>query len=128
MLEEIALSISTFVFLLCTLFVNSMMPAGTSAPANPERALSEPAAAVMAEDADTFVLAGEWNSGGRIFELTESGKLIYNGQVMHYTVEGSTMTIRAEINGSERIYTAAIEPLGVRVMKLNGVTMYKISG
>ena len=132
MLEDIALSISTLVVLLCNLVVNSMAPA---AQASPMEALPQETAAVEAEAAaiaplfeeEPFDLVGEWNSGGRIFEFTASGKLLYNDQVMTYEQSGGTITVTAIVDGSERVYTLAHEPVSARVMKLNGVTMYKTS-
>ena len=100
MLEEIALSISTLVFLLCNLVVNSIAPAAPALPMEPIPA--ETAADISVEafvTSEVFELTGVWNSGGRVFEFTRSGKLLYNGQVMPFELDGSTMLVTAMIDG-----------------------------
>ena len=127
MLEEIALSISTLVFLLCNLVVNSIAPAAPALPMEPITA--ETAADVSVEaivTSEVFELTGVWNSGGRVFEFTRSGKLLYNGQVMPFELDGSTMLVTAMIDGTERRYRLSFEPVSARVLKLNGVAMYKV--
>ena len=127
MLEEIALSISTLVFLLCNLVVNSIAPA---APALPMETIPVETAADISVEAivtsEVFELTGVWNSGGRVFEFTRSGKLLYNGQVMPFELDGSTMLVTAMIDGAERRYRLSFEPVSARVLKLNGVAMYKV--
>ena len=127
MLEEIALSISTLVFLLCNLVVNSIAPAAPALPMEPIPA--ETAADISVEaivTSEVFELTGVWNSGGRVFEFTRSGKLLYNGQVMPFELDGSTMLVTAMIDGTERRYRLSFEPVSARVLKLNGVAMYKV--
>lgn len=125
MLENLALSISTALFFLCNLFVYSLipsLPSDTDAPAAP---LGEADIAVMTQ-ADAFELVGEWNSGGRILEFTRSGKLIVDGTVMPYEVNGDSITVISEVGGDERIYTLSLEVQSERVMRLNGVAMYRV--
>ena len=127
MLEEIALSISTLVFLLCNLVVNSIAPATPALPMEPIPA--ETAADISVEavvTSEVFELTGVWNSGGRVFEFTRSGKLLYNGQVMPFELDGNTMLVTAMIDGTERRYRLSFEPVSARVLKLNGVAMYKV--
>ena len=135
MLEEIALSISTLVFLLCNLVVNSIAPAAPALPMEPipvETAAdvsTDTAADVSVEaivTSEVFELTGVWNSGGRVFEFTRSGKLLYNGKVMLFELDGSTMLVTAMIDGTERRYRLSFEPVSARVLKLNGVAMYKV--
>ena len=135
MLEEIALSISTLVFLLCNLVVNSIAPAAPALPMEPipvETAAdvsTDTAADVSVEaivTSEVFELTGVWNSGGRVFEFTRSGKLLYNGQVMPFELDGSTMLVTAMKDGTERRYRLSFEPVSARVLKLNGVAMYKV--
>ena len=135
MLEEIALSISTLVFLLCNLVVNSIAPAAPALPMEPipvETAAdvsTDTAADVSVEaivTSEVFELTGVWNSGGRVFEFTRSGKLLYNGQVMPFELDGSTMLVTTMIDGAERRYRLSFEPVSARVLKLNGVAMYKV--
>lgn len=131
MLEEIALSISTLVFLLCNLVVNSIAPA---APALPMEPIPVETAADVSTDisveaivtSEMFELTGVWNSGGRVFEFTRSGKLLYNGQAMPFELVGSTMLVTAKVDGAERRYRLSFEPVSARVLKLNGVAMYKV--
>ena len=131
MLEEIALSISTLVFLLCNLVVNSIAPA---APALPMEPIPVETAADVSTDisveaivtSEVFELTGVWNSGGRVFEFTRSGKLLYNGQAMPFELVGSTMLVTAKVDGAERQYRLSFEPVNARVLKLNGVSMYKV--
>ena len=131
MLEEIALSISTLVFLLCNLVVNSIAPA---APALPMEPIPVETAADVSTDisveaivtSEVFELTGVWNSGGRVFEFTRSGKLLYNGQTMPFELVGSTMLVTAKVDGAERRYRLSFEPVNARVLKLNGVSMYKV--
>jgi len=127
MLEEIALSISTLVFLLCNLVVNSIAPAAPALPMEPIPV--ETAAEVSVEaivTSEVFELTGVWNSGGRVFEFTRSGKLLYNGRAMPFELDGSTMLVTATIDGTERRYRLSFEPVSARVLKLNGVAMYKV--
>ena len=135
MLEEIALSISTLVFLLCNLVVNSIAPAAPALPMEPipvETAAdvsTDTAADVSVEaivTSEVFELTGVWNSGGRVFEFTRSGKLLYNGQTMLYELDGSSLIVTAEVGGTERRYRLAFEPVSPRVLRLNGVAMYKV--
>ena len=139
MLEEIALSISTLVFLLCNLVVNSIAPAAPALPMEPITAetaadvstdISTDTSAEVAVEAivtsEVFELTGVWNSGGRVFEFTRSGKLLYNGQVMPFELDGSTMLVTTMIDGAERRYRLSFEPVSARVLKLNGVAMYKV--
>ena len=131
MLEEIALSISTLVFLLCNLVVNSIAPA---APALPMEPIPVETAADVSTDisveaivtSEVFELTGVWNSGGRVFEFTRTGKLLYNGQTMLYELDGSSLIVTAEVGGTERRYRLAFEPVSPRVLRLNGVAMYKV--
>lgn len=127
MLEEIALSISTLVFLLCNLVVNSIAPAAPALPMEPIPAVTAADISVAAiVTSEVFELTGVWNSGGRVFEFTRSGKLLYNGQVMPFELDGSTMLVTAMIDGAERRYRLSFEPVSARVLKLNGVAMYKV--
>ena len=131
MLEEIALSISTLVFLLCNLVVNSIAPA---TPALPMEPIPVETAADVSTDisveaivtSEVFEPTGVWNSGGRVFEFTRSGKLLYNGQAMPFELVGSTMLVTAKVDGAERRYRLSFEPVNARVLKLNGVSMYKV--
>lgn len=128
MLEEIALSISTALFFLCAFVVNGVLPQ--------ERAETAVPCEVVEYESieDNFSLVGTWNSGGREFKFTKSGQLIYNGQTMSYTKDGDAVNVSAAIDGitkndtprgTKRNYSLKLEVLSERVMKLNGVTLYR---
>ena len=127
MLEEIALSISTALFFVCAFFVNGLVP---QTPA--EQAI--PCEIVESETFAEASLVGRWNSGGKIFEFTKSGKLIFEENLLTYKIDGNTITVNAQISGftersrkgGKRIYTMKYELLSDRVIKLNGVTMYRV--
>lgn len=127
MLENLALSISTALFFLCNLFVYSLIPSLPSDTDVPEMPIFERELPVMAEisGTDGFTLVGEWNSGGRILEFTRSGKLIFDGQAMPYEQNGNMITVQAKVGGKERVYTLSLEVQSERVMRLNGVPMYR---
>ena len=127
MLENLALSISTALFFLCNLFVYSLIPSLPSDTDTPDTPIFEADLPVMSELSgdDTFELVGEWNSGGRILEFTRSGKLIFNGQAMPYEVNENAITVRAKVGGEERVYTLSLEVQNERVMRLNGIAMYR---
>ncbi len=122
MLEEIALSISTAIFFMCAFLVNGIVP---QTPAE----TAVPCETVVATD--EFSLVGTWNSDGRVFEFKDNGRLIYNGQIMNYSHDGDTVTVNARIgkpsekNGAKRTYNMKLELLGDRIIKLNGVTLYR---
>ena len=122
MIQEIALSISTAIFFMCAFLVNGIVPQTPSEPA----VSCETVAA-----ADTFTIVGTWNSDGRVFEFKDNGRLIYNGQIMNYSLDGDTVTVNAKIgtptekNSAKRTYNMKLERLGERVIKLNGVTLYR---
>lgn len=119
MLEEISRAISTALFFLCTAIVGGLEP-------SPPSPADIPVAAVAETDTnEVFSIVGKWNSGGRVFDFTESGKLLYGERVFEYTQNGDTVTVLANVNGKRREYTVSLNVLGERVVKLNGVTLYK---
>ena len=123
MLEEIALSISTAIFFMCAAIVNGI------APQTPAEAAA--GSEIIAADED-FSLIGKWNSNGQIFEFTDNGRLIYNGQIMTYSFDGDTVTVNTRIgsptekNGVKRTYNMQFEEINDRVIRVNGVTLYRI--
>ena len=122
MIEEIALSISTAIFFMCAFLVNGIVP---QTPAE----TAVPCETIVA--ADEFSLVGTWNSDGRVFEFKNNGRLIYNGQIMTYSLDGDTVTVNTRIgkptekSGAKRTYNMKLELLGDRIIKLNGVTLYR---
>ena len=129
MIEEIALSISTVLFFLCTLVVSSVIPEVPVNSDEPNAYVSEignEATPTMASHADTFTLEGEWNNGGRSFIFTNDGKVMFDSHKATYVIDGNTVRINTEIGGSQRTFSLLLEVLEPRVMRLNGVTFYKI--
>jgi hypothetical protein len=45
---------------------------------------------------------------------------------MPFELVGSTMLVTAKVDGAERRYRLFFEPVNARVLKLNGVSMYKV--
>ena len=116
MLETISRAISTALFFLCTAIVTGLSPATPAATVPP----SEP---VVYEE---FSIVGTWDSGGKTLEFSPSGKLTCDGVKLHYSVNGSTVNVNGTVNGEKREYSLKIEPVSERVVKLGGVTMYRI--
>jgi len=123
MLEQIALSISTALFFLCSLIVSSILP---TQPNNDIGA--EPAVGVSASvnEEVRFSLIGKWNGNGHIFEFTTDGKLIYNGNTANYRFDGEKLTVTANINGVSREYTAGVEVIDGRNIMLSEIALHKV--
>ena len=125
MLEEIVLSISTAIFFLCTAVVGSVVPAEA-----PHVAVS---ASVQAEEASidtdkapkTFDLIGTWKSGGHTLVFKPSGRLIFDGRSMSYSLDGNIITVTSEVGGEMRTRELAFVPLSDKLMKINGINAYK---
>ncbi len=129
MLEEIALSISTALFFLCTAVVGSVLPEDTACMSVPVSV----SASVDSETADTtavtpqkFDIVGTWKSGGHTLEFKPSGRLIFDGRSMSYSIDGSVITVTTEIGGIVRTRELAFVPLSENLMKINGIAAYKI--
>ncbi len=129
MLEEIALSISTAIFFLCTAVVGSCLPAEAqqcSAPVSVNEAVeTENAVSEDTSEPFEFDIIGTWKSGGHTFEFKPSGRLIFDGRDMAYSLDGNVITITSEAGGGVRTTELAFVPLSERVMKINGITAYK---
>lgn len=122
MLENISRAITTALFFLCTAIVGGIEPAESAPTAETCQPIS---AETSIDKYSDFSLSGSWNSGGRVFEFTKTGKLLFGDTVMKYTVDGNFINISADVNGQRREYTAPFEILGDRLMKIGGVTFYK---
>ncbi len=130
MFEEIALSISTALFFLCTLVVSAVLPTPPSDTEIPHENVSytdedENASAVSVSSAP-FDITGEWNCQGKNVSFTRDGRMIVGEQTLHYGLSGDTVTVKANVNGEERVYSMKLEVTDSRTMKLNGVTFYRI--
>lgn len=135
MLEDIALSISTLLFLMCSLFLNSVspsVPADTNAPTEtaeqevvcfagePDETDSE---IPMIADLSSASIVGKWECLGSRYEFTDSGKLIFNGEVLRYSLESGAVVV----NTGERVYALPLERINARSIKLGGVTFYRVN-
>ncbi len=167
MLENIAVSVSTVIFLLCSFIISSVLPdkgdAG-SPPSEPLRGesvsmtesagISESAriidsvsmtdsagitdSAGMTDSANTntadalpvasltdeFSIEGVWECFGHRYEFRQDGRLIAEGETLRWQLSNGEMVINYD--GKPHIVT--FEPLGERVMRLDGKTFYRISG
>ena len=167
MLENIAVSVSTVIFLLCSFIISSVLPdkgdAG-SPPSEPLRgesvSMTESAgisdsariidsvsmtdsvsiadSAGMTDSANTntadalpvasltdeFSIEGVWECFGHRYEFRQDGRLIAEGETLRWQLSNGEMVINYD--GKPHIVT--FEPLGERVMRLDGKTYYRISG
>lgn len=130
MFEELALSLSTAIFFICTLMVSEVIPSSQSETSAACENVSESpdntvAVASVVPD-DNFTLSGVWNNSGRSFEFTNQGKLLFDSNSADYSYDGENITVTALIDGNERSYTFKLEILSPRVMKIGNVIFYKI--
>ena len=173
MLENIAVSVSTVIFLLCSFIISSVLPdkgdAG-SPPSEPLRgeSVSMTESAGIADSAriidsvsitdsvsmtdsvsitdsagmtdsvntntadalpvasltDEFSIEGVWECFGHRYEFRQDGRLIAEGETLRWQLSNGEMVINYD--GKPHIVT--FEPLGERVMRLDGKTFYRISG
>lgn len=132
MLEEIALSISTAIFFLCTALVGSVLPSDTPTADSTPAVMCSIDTVEAAPDADTathtveFDLIGEWKSAGHTLIFKSPDRLILDGRSMSFSLDGNVITVTSEIGGTVRVYELAFVPMSDRVMKLNGINAYKI--
>ena len=155
MLENIAVSVSTVIFLLCSFIISSVLPdkgdagsppseplrgesvsmtesagisdsariidsAGISDSANTNTADALPVASLT----DEFSIEGVWECFGHRYEFKSDGRLIAEGETLRWQLSNGEMVINYD--GKPHIVT--FEPLGERVMRLDGKTFYRISG
>ncbi len=127
MFEELALSLSTAIFFICTLMVSAVIPSSTLETSSVCETVSESAVtAASAIPSDSFLLTGVWNNSGRSFEFTKQGKILFDNNTADYSYDGENITIKAVIDDKERSYTFNLEILSPRVMKIGEVIFYKI--
>lgn len=130
MFEAISRIISTAIFFLCAAVITGL-PTTTDTTAIPTAAAVSEAPAVseasaVSKKADEYSLVGMWNSGGKTFEFTPDGKLIFGDVTLDYTKNGDTVTIVGTVDGKKREYTVELVPISERVARLNGIKMYRI--
>ena len=126
MFEELALSLSTAIFFICTLMVSAVIPAAPLETSSICETVTENTVAASITQGDSFSLAGTWNNSGRSFEFTKNGKLLFDNNSADYSYDGENITVTAIIDGTERSYTFKLEILSPRVMKIGDVLFYKI--
>lgn len=129
MLEELALSISTALFFICTIVVSAVLPTPPSETDLPHENVSY----MCDEDIHTvsvstvpFDIVGEWNCQGKCVSFTGDGRMTVGEHTVHYGLSGDTVTVKANINGEERIYSMKLEVTDNTTMKLNGVTFHRV--
>lgn len=127
MLEQISLSISTAIFLLCAMIANSVLPKSAPSDNIPPLPDFAPTAAVETTgQGEEFSIIGRWNSDGRIFEFTDTGKLIFGNTTAKYTLKDNMITVDTNVSGEKRQYTLPIIIISDTVISLNGVRMYRV--
>lgn len=136
MLENIAVSVSTVIFLLCSFLMGSIMPAKQDVenpPSEPpyiagtadtaDTADTAGTADCMAEVAEEFQLTGVWECFGHRYEFKSDGRLIAEGETLSWKFSGGDIIIGYD----DESHTLAFEPLDSRTMRLDGKTFYRIS-
>ena len=73
---------------------------------------------------DEFSIEGVWECFGHRYEFRQDGRLIAEGETLRWQLSNGEMVINYD--GKPHIVT--FEPLGERVMRLDGKTFYRISG
>ena len=123
MLEQLSLSVSTAIFLFCTMLVGSILPKST-----PDKQLSPlpDTAAIVVQGEITPSIVGKWNSAGKIFEFTDTGNFKFGSLNGKYTVADNSVTVDLKIGGENRKYTLPLEVISPRVISLNGIRMYLV--
>ena len=161
MLENIAVSVSTVIFLLCSFIISSVLPDKGDAGSPPCESLygdsvgmtesvgttesvytNESVSATesiyttdsvdiittgalpVASLTDEFSIEGVWECFGHRYEFRQDGRLIAEGETLRWQLSNGEMVINYD--GKPHIVT--FEPLGERVMRLDGKTFYRISG
>ncbi len=124
MLEQISLSISTAIFLLCAMIANSVLP--KSQPAEQIPPISDNLPALSVSVTDEFSIVGKWNSDGRIFEFTDSGKFIFNNMSAKYSLKPEAVVIETVMSKEKRQYELPLTVLSDKVISLNGIHLYRV--
>ena len=73
---------------------------------------------------DEFSIEGIWECFGHRYAFKSAGRLIAEGETLRWQLSNGEMVINYD--GKPHIVT--FEPLGERVMRLDGKTFYRISG
>ena len=130
MLENIAVSVSTVIFLLCSLIISSVLPDKGDTGSPPSEPLcSESVSGTVYEalptavSVDDFCLEGVWECFGHRYEFKSDGRLIAEGETLRWELSCGNVVI----NYDGEPHTLTLEPLGNRVMRLDGKTYYRIS-
>ena len=130
MLEEIALSISTALFFICTIVVSAVLPM-------PRDGVELPAETVvhMDESSDRYTvptsarpldITGEWSCNGKTFVFTRDGKLLFGNHSADYSFSDGKLTVSFTAGGKKHDYTAELEQVDSKLIKLNGTPLYRV--
>lgn len=124
MLENIAVSVSTVIFLLCSFLMGNILPAEQNAENPPSEPLYiAETADCMAEVSEEYQLTGVWECFGHRYEFKSDGRLIAEGETLSWKFSGGDIIIGYD----NESHTLAFEPLDSRTMRLDGKTFYRIS-
>ncbi len=117
MLENIAISISTLIFLLCNFVVSSFAYTPVSDATVPVSIVES----TQNDAIDAEFLVGEWISGSRTFIFTKNGELICADQTMPFELNGNILSV----DYKTRSYKLPIVQISDRVIKLNDLTLFR---
>lgn len=130
MLEEIALSISTAIFFICTAIVSAVLPMPPADIEIPTEAVSRNDGNVehpaVFTSASPFDIVGEWSCNGKTFVFTRDGKLLFGDHIINYSFADGKVTVIAAVGGEKREYRLNFERVDEGVMKLNGTPFYRV--
>lgn len=129
MLEELALSISTALFFICTIVVSAVLqtpPSDTDLPHENISYMYDEDIYTVSVSTVPFDIVGEWTCQSKCVSFTGDGRMIVGEHTVHYGLTGDTVTVKANINGEERIYSMKLEVTDNSTMKLNGVTFHRV--
>ncbi len=120
MFETFSLSFSVALFFIC----NILAIGALNVPFPDNSTSSVIASSSNVEESPNLI--GKWNSGGKIFEFKEGGKLIFNNNNMDYILSGDKLIVRASVLSDVREYSMDFLVLSDRVISINGVKLYRV--
>lgn len=130
MLEEIALSISTALFFICTIVVSAVLPMprdGADLPAETVVHMDESFESyTVPTSVRPMDITGEWSCNGKIFVFTRDGKLLFGNHSADYCFSDGKLTVTFTVGDKKRDYTAELEQVNSKLIKLNGTPLYRV--
>ncbi|MCI8387903.1 MAG: hypothetical protein HFE63_05490 [Clostridiales bacterium] len=124
MLEEITLSVSTFLFLICSLIIGSLAPSTPAEQDMPSESIIEYAdeiecmVGVDTAVPERFSIVGVWQCFDCTYEFTKSGTLIVGDKTMRYQLHGDELII----DGAAYPF----EAVNSKVIKIDNRTLYRV--